>query len=105
VEDALTAVGLDTGSSRSAEQVTAIREGNAAAHARRRAQSRTAILDAVRRCTAEIGHEPGATEFLRWRADRAPDSPCQMTIYRLFPGGFADVIAAALSAETTEAAA
>jgi len=103
---ALDAMGLDTAHSHPREQIEAIRDGNAAAQARRRARSREAILEAVRRCIAELGHEPRATEFLRWRATRAPESPCQMTIYRAFPGGFAEVIAAATASEgvSTEAA-
>jgi hypothetical protein len=97
---ALDAVGLDTSHSHPREQIEAMRDGNAAACARRRARSREGILEAVRRCIAELGHEPRATEFLRWRAARAPGSPCQMTIYRTFPGGFAEVIAAATASET-----
>ena len=80
-------------------------EATAANGARRRARNRQNILAAVRRCTGEIGRPPSATEFLRWRADRAPDSPCQMTIYRTFPGGFAEVLAAALSPDADELAA
>jgi LAGLIDADG DNA endonuclease family protein len=101
---ALEALGLETDACRSKEQVAAIRAANAPSVARRRAESRNAILTAVRRCIAEIGHVPGASEFLRWRATRAPDCPSQMTIYRRFPGGFADVIAAALADDATEAA-
>jgi hypothetical protein len=74
-------------------------------HDAQRQRSRGAILAAVRRCIDEIGHEPAATEFLRWRAERAPESPCQMTIYRLFRGGFAGVLAAARGEETAESAA
>jgi hypothetical protein len=94
---ALEALGLQTAASHSRERVAALKSGSARHHAARRARSRTAILAAVRRCIEEIGHEPAATEFLRWRAERAPESPCQMTIYRLFPGGFAEVLAAASS--------
>lgn len=94
---ALEAMGLQTAASHSRERVAALKSGSARHHAARRARSRTAILAAVRRCVEEIGHQPGATEFLRWRAERAPDSPCQMTIYRHFPGGFAEVLAAASS--------
>jgi hypothetical protein len=102
---ALGAVGLDTSHSLCAERVDAIRDGNAAANEARRASSRRGILAAVRRCTAEIGREPRATEFLRWRAAHAPESPCQMTIYRIFPGGFAEVLAAARAAEADDLAA
>jgi hypothetical protein len=102
---ALDAVGLDTGHSLSAERVDAIRGGNATAHAARHDASRRGILDAVRRCIAELGHEPRATEFLRWRTAHAPESPSQMTIYRTFPGGFAEVLAAARGADLDDLAA
>jgi hypothetical protein len=102
---ALEAAGLDTQSSLPEERVAAMRAGGAALFEARRAASREAIVDAVRRCIAEIGHEPRATEFLRWRAAHAPECPSQMTIYRRFPGGFADVIAAALATEASEAVA
>jgi hypothetical protein len=97
--EALDALGLDTSSSHAREQIEAIRDGNAAAYAARRARSREGILEAVQRCIAELGREPRATEFLRWRASRAPESPCQMTIYRTFPGGFAEVVAAATASD------
>jgi hypothetical protein len=102
---ALDAVGLDTRFSLPEEHVAAIRAGTAAGFEIRRVASRAAVVDAVRRCIAEVGHKPGAVEFLRWRAARAPECPSQMTIYRLFPGGFEDVIASALAAEAGEAVA
>jgi hypothetical protein len=92
---ALDATGLDTTRSRSALQIDATREAAAPAFASRRARCRATILETVRRCTAELGREPRASEFLRWRAERASDTPSQMTIYRTFPGGFAEVFAAA----------
>ena len=93
--EALEAVGLDTTTSYSTERVAALRAGSAHHHAAQRARSQEAVLAAVRRCITEFGHEPGATEFLRWRAANAPESPSQMTIYRSFHGGFAEVLAAA----------
>ena len=103
--EALEAVGLDTARSQSRERIAALRAGSSRNHAARRARSREAVLAAVCRCIEEIGHEPGATEFLRWRAANAPDSPSQMTIYRSFPGGFAQVLAAARAEGTLEDAA
>jgi hypothetical protein len=103
--EALEAVGLDTTTSYSCERVAALRAGSAGHHAARRLRSREAILAAVSRCIKEIGHEPGAQEFLRWRAANAPDSPSQMTIYRSFPGGFAEVLAAARTEGALEDAA
>jgi len=38
-------------------------------------------------------------EFFRWRLHHAPDSPSQGTVYRVFPGGWREVIAEALSAD------
>ena len=93
--EALEAVGLDTTTSYSTERVAALRAGSAHHHAAQRARSQEAVLAAVRRCITEFGHEPGATEFLRWRAANAPESPSQMTIYRSFHGGFAEALAAA----------
>jgi len=60
---------------------------------------------AAGRCIAELGREPRALEFLRWRRARAPASPSQMTIYRTFPGGFAEILAAATVSDTDELAA
>jgi hypothetical protein len=52
------------------------------------------MLDAVTGCAADLGGEPRVTEFLQWRLEHAPESPCQMTLYRVFPGGFNAVLAA-----------
>ena len=101
---ALEAVGLDTRPALAEERVAAIRAAGARRYEARRAASIESIVAAVRRCIDEIGHEPRALEFLRWRAARAPESPSQMTIYRLFPGGFADVLAAALAIEPRDSA-
>jgi hypothetical protein len=101
---ALQAVGLDARSALPADRIAAIRAGGARQYEARCAASREAIIAAVRLCIDEIGHEPRAREFLRWRAARAPDSPSQMTIYRVFPGGFADVLAAALAIEARDTA-
>jgi hypothetical protein len=93
--EALRAGGLDDERSLTEEQTAAIRAGNAAAIEAQRAESRAVIVQTVRRCIADLGYEPRATEFLRWRLAHAPESPAQMTIYRQFPGGFAAVLAAA----------
>jgi hypothetical protein len=92
---ALESLGLDTSAARETGHARSIGEGVHAANDRRRAESRKAILEAVQRCITELGREPRATEFLRWRAKHAPDSPSQMTIYRRFPGGFDAVLDAA----------
>ena len=92
--DALETLGLDTSGAHDLQRVQTIRAGVNAANERRRAKSRKAIVAAVRRCIAQLGREPRATEFLRWRAKHAPESPSQMTIYRRFPGGFESVLEA-----------
>jgi hypothetical protein len=102
---ALEANALDTRFSMPEDRVAAIRAANAWTSNARATESREAIICAVRRCIAELGHEPRATEFLRWRAERAPECPCQMTIYRRFPGGFAEVLAAARAAAAEDEAA
>jgi hypothetical protein len=38
-------------------------------------------------------------EFFRWRLHHAPDSPSQMTVYRVFPGGWREVVAEAFRAD------
>jgi hypothetical protein len=102
---ALEAAGLDTTHAHPPERVDAIRRGNARGHARRQARHRLVIVAAVRQCIAEIGHRPSATEFLRWRARSETGCPSAMTIYRVFPGGFAEVLAAATASELDELAA
>jgi hypothetical protein len=92
---ALAAVGLDTSGSLDAARVAAIRAGNEAGVLARRAKSRRLIIDAVQRCVEQLGREPRATEFLAWRREHARQCPSQMTIYRLFPGGFDELMAVA----------
>jgi hypothetical protein len=95
---ALDAAGIDPAVAMPASRVAAIRAGSAATRARRRQRQRELILEAVEECVSALGREPRATEFLRWRAQHAPDSPCQMSIYRAFPGGWEDVLACARTA-------
>jgi hypothetical protein len=92
---ALEAAGIDPVVAMPAARVAAIQAGSAATRARRRLGQRERILKAVAECIAALGREPRATEFLRWRGQNAPDSPCQMSIYRAFPGGWAEVLACA----------
>jgi hypothetical protein len=49
-------------------------------------------------CIAELGREPRAMEFLRWRNRHPETCPAAMTIYRTFSGGFPEVLAAARAA-------
>jgi hypothetical protein len=67
----------------------------AAARAERREAARARTVDAVRRCAAALGHVPGATEYARWRFHNEPAAPSFGTAYRLFPGGWRELQAAA----------
>jgi hypothetical protein len=96
--EALNAAGIDSIAALPAATVAAIKAGSAGTRARRRMRQRELILEAVEACIAALGREPRATEFLRWRAQNAPDSPCQMSIYRAFPGGWEDVVACSRAA-------
>ncbi|MDX6650347.1 MAG: hypothetical protein QOJ97_2298 [Solirubrobacteraceae bacterium] len=51
------------------------------------------------RCRDNIGHWPGAAEFFRWRLDNAPETPSHMTLYRCFPQGWQEALAAARRAD------
>jgi hypothetical protein len=95
---ALDAAGIDPTAAMPAARVAAITAGSAQTRARRRKRQRELILEAVEECISALGRQPRATEFLRWRAHNAPDSPCQMSIYRAFPGGWEDVLACARAA-------
>jgi len=46
----------------------------------------------VRRFEREHGRLPRALEFFRWRYERAIEAPSQGSVYRLFPGGWAEVL-------------
>ena len=91
---ALVAAGISCDRARPLELIVKARNSQVSARAAQRAKRRSVILDAVTGCAADLGREPHATEFLNWRLDHAPESPCQMTLYRVFPGGFKEVLAA-----------
>jgi hypothetical protein len=91
---ALVAAGISCDRAHPTERVARMREARLAARAAERAKRRSVILDAVTSCAADLGREPRASEFLQWRLQHAPESPCQMTLYRVFPGGFKEVLAA-----------
>jgi hypothetical protein len=61
---------------------------------RRRARDaqRARVVAAVRRFEREHGRLPRALEFFRWRLQSSIDAPSQGTVYRLFPGGWAEVL-------------
>jgi hypothetical protein len=65
---------------------------------RRAAQRRTQrerVVAAVREFERDHGRLPRALEFFRWRLESAIEAPTQGTVYRLFPGGWAEVLQAA----------
>ena len=84
---ALAAAGLDDRVARAPR-----RTGGAARREARRRVQRERVLDAVRRFERERGRLPRAMEFFRWRIERAVDAPTQGTVYRLFPGGWDEVL-------------
>jgi hypothetical protein len=53
------------------------------------------VIDAIQRCAAALGHLPGPTECARWRFHNDPAAPTFVTAYRLFPGGWHQLQAAA----------
>ena len=84
---ALAAAGLDDRIARPPRMAG----GTERREARRRAQ-RERVLEAVRRFERERGRLPRALEFFRWRIERPVDAPTQGTVYRLFPGGWDEVL-------------
>jgi hypothetical protein len=89
---ALAAAGVADRAAVSPEVVDARRRaGELRRHARQRAQ-RERVVDAVRRFAGEYGRFPRALEFVRWRLESVVDAPTQGTVYRLFPGGWAEVL-------------
>jgi hypothetical protein len=102
---ALEAAGLDTTHALPKERTEAMRQAKVHGQAERQARTRARVVAALRRCIDELGYVPRATDFLRWRVDRAPDCPSQMTIYRAFPGGFAEILAAAQASDAEDLAA
>ena len=91
---ALIAAGISCERAQLPDRHNRVREARLSARVAQRAKRRSSVLDAVTGCVADLGREPRATEFLRWRLQHAPESPCQMTLYRIFPGGFKEVLAA-----------
>lgn len=91
---ALVAAGISCDRAQAPERLARVRETRSHTRAAQRTKTRSVILDAVTSCMTDLGHEPRATEFLKWRLQHAPETPCQMTVYRVFPGGFKEVLAA-----------
>lgn len=91
--DALAAAGLSTDGCRPADRNAKTTEAQADARREHRERQITAILDGVERCAQALGHAPCATEFFAWRRCES-GVPSQMTVYRLFEGGWTSVLAA-----------
>jgi hypothetical protein len=91
---AVTAAGLNAEGCHSAAVVERVRRSRAPALAENKAERRAAIVEAVRLCAQALGRVPGARDFFAWRRRHAPQSPCQGTVYRVFPGGWQAVLAA-----------
>lgn len=92
--DALAAARLSDRAARSPEQRDRIRAAGEEARERRRQVQRERVLDAMRRCIADLGRLPGPTGYARWRLHNDPAAPSFVTAYRLFPGGWSEIHAA-----------
>ena len=93
--NALEAGGLPTQEAHSRARAARIGAAATARAGGRRDETRATVEDAVARCKHAINRWPRATEFFRWRLVDAPDAPSQATVYRAFPGGWDEVLAAA----------
>jgi hypothetical protein len=91
--DALAAAGLSADGCRRADSNGKTTRAQADARRERRERQIKAVLDGVERCAQALGHMPCATEFFAWRRCE-PGLPSQMTVYRLFRGGWSAVLAA-----------
>jgi hypothetical protein len=91
--NALAAAGLSAEGCRPADRNAKTTRAQADVRRERRERQITAVLDGVERCTQALGHTPCATEFFAWRRCE-PGVPSQMTVYRLFNGGWPAVLTA-----------
>ena len=91
---ALEAAALPAEGCRPADTISKCLDTRAATRVVAAGQRRMAVLEAVERCWVALGRVPGASEFFRWRLHSATDCPSQADIYRLFPGGWPDVLGA-----------
>jgi hypothetical protein len=58
----------------------------------RRELQRQRVIAAVQTYRREHGRLPRAMEFFRWRYEKDVDAPSQGTVYRVFPGGWDEVL-------------
>jgi hypothetical protein len=96
---ALKACGLSTKRSFDTRRIARSKQASGARRRAHDSTQRNVIAAAVSRCRNELGRWPRAMEFFRWRLHNAPDSPSQGTVYRVFPGGWREVIAEAFGAD------
>jgi hypothetical protein len=89
---ALEAAGLSSEGCRSPGEIARAQAAAAAARPARLERQRAAILAAAQECAQALGRPPRASEFFGWRNRFAPEVPCQMTVYRAFPGGWQSVL-------------
>lgn len=89
---ALEIAGLADRAAASVATVAARNSGGAEHRAAHREAQRERVIAAVLRFEREHGRFPRAMEFFRWRVESAVDAPTQGPVYRLFPGGWADVV-------------
>jgi DNA-directed RNA polymerase specialized sigma24 family protein len=92
--EALEACGLPTDGLRTHETNARSVEAAGAKRVATRSLQRAAVLREVDSCWTALGRIPTASEFLRWRLTNAPESPGQAAVYRLFPGGWPEVLEA-----------
>jgi hypothetical protein len=96
---ALREAGLPTNACLPPERAAAIGAARTSQIQAQRDEQRRAIAATIIRCRDNIGRWPGAAEFFRWRLDNAPETPSQMTVYRCFPQGWQEALAAARRAD------
>lgn len=91
---ALAAAGLEERAAASPARFEAMVRGGEARREARRVAQRARVVAAVEAFERKHGRLPCAMEFFRWQRVEAPDAPSQASVYRLFPGGWAEVLAA-----------
>jgi hypothetical protein len=98
----LVLAGLPTDRTRTPEVIATCRSSRAPGQAKVDRRHREAVIRSVERCVTSLGRAPGASEYLRWRLRWDPGSPAQASIYRLFPGGWQEVLEAVAVNPTRE---
>jgi hypothetical protein len=99
--DALDAAGLAGRAALAPELRDARTRGGEVRRAERRDVQRERAIAAAIQCAAALGRFPGPTEFARWRIHNKVDAPTFATAYRLFPGGWSELVAACSEQELT----